>query len=111
MSTFLTNATYAKLKALLEKERSEAQAKGDLAVIAEVNKVEGLLRTGGGILRRENPYLNFTRHCILTLEKKPETLGDIQRAMKNCAGEWSKLTVGEKKRWGGRRWELYNLPA
>lgn len=111
MSTFLTDATYARLKELLNKERKEAQAKGDAATTAEINKVQRLLESGGGILRRENPYLNFTRHCILHLEKKPETLGDIQRAMKNCAGEWSKLTDEEKKRFERKAtYELYNLP-
>jgi hypothetical protein len=96
---------------LIQEEKKRAQAANDVQYLADLNKVEGLLRTGGGILRTENPYTEFIAKCVLsTSGTKPKTLGEVQRNLQACAAKWSALSEEEKKRLRKERVELYNLP-
>jgi hypothetical protein len=96
----------------VKKEKKDALRKGDIAKAADLNKIAGVIESGGGILKHENPYVVFTQECIAQRPdpKKPLTLGETQRLMKTCAQKWNKMDEKEKKRFSSGRLEAVNLP-
>jgi shikimate kinase len=109
LSNFLKNETYAEIKDIVDKKKKESLSKGELEKVSDLTKVDVLLSTGGGIMRRINPYIIFTKKCILSKEK-PKTLGRAQLNLKKCAEEWNKLSDEEKKKFSEEGYEIYNLP-
>lgn len=96
---------------LVREEQKKARERGDIPKQIELNKIQRVIETGGGIFKRENPYTNFTQSCILSeAPSKPLTLGQVQEKMKACAEKWTKLSEEEKKRFRKGRHEVVNLP-
>jgi hypothetical protein len=96
---------------LVREKQKRARERGDIQKQIELNKIEKVIETGGGILKRENPYVNFTQSCMLSeAPSKPLTLGQVQEKMKECAAKWKQLSEEEKKRLGKGRYEVVNLP-
>lgn len=108
---YVREQTRQKILGLIKEEKKTATEKGDIQTIIELNKMEKVIETGGGIFKRENPYINFMQPCLLDgAGEKSLSLGEVQKKMKACAEKWTKLSEEEKKRLGKGRYEVVNLP-
>lgn len=99
----------------LEKEKKEALIKQDIEKLTELNKLIGLLRTEGGIVKRPNPYSEFFSQCITKkLEesgKEKHELGEVQRFVSECGKEWNSLSEEEKEKYRKKGvLDIINLP-
>lgn len=111
MYPYVRERTRQEILNLVREEQKKARERGDIEKQVELNKITSVIETGGGILKRENPYVNFTQSCMLAeTPSKPLTLGDVQTKMKECADKWKHLSEEEKKRFSKGRFEVVNLP-
>lgn len=108
---YVKERTRQEILNFVREEKKAAQSQGDIPKLIDLNKIEAVINTGGGILKHENPYNNFTQSCILkAAEGKKLTLGEVQKQMRECADQWKKLTEKEKERFKTGRFEVVNLP-
>jgi hypothetical protein len=112
MYPYVKEKTRQEVLNFVREERKKAMQTGDVAKFVDLNKIEAVIKTGGGILKQENPYNNFAQACLLKAaeEKKSLTLGEIQERMRECAAQWKALPEKEKKRFSSGRLEVVNLP-
>jgi len=96
---------------LVREEQKKARGQGDIQKQIDLNKIQRVIETGGGIFKRQNPYINFTQACMLKESTEKLTLGQVQERMKQCGEQWRKLSEEEKKRFKTGRFEVANLPG
>jgi len=111
---YVRERTRQEILNLVREEQKKARGQGDIGKQIELNKIEKVIETGGGIFKRQNPYVNFTQSCMLTESEaraSPLTLGQVQQKMKECADKWKQLSEEEKKRFKTGRFEVVNLPG
>jgi len=96
---------------LVREEQKKARERGDIQRQIELNKITKVIETGGGIFKRQNPYVNFTQACMLKQSTEKLTLGQVQERMKQCGEQWKRLSEEEKKRFKTGTYEVVNLPG
>lgn len=108
---YVRERTRQEILNVVREEHKKARERGDIQKQIELNKITKVIETGGGIFKKQNPYVNFTQSCMLsTSTSKPLTLGQVQAKMKACADKWKKLSEEEKKRFRKGQFEVVNLP-
>jgi len=108
---YVRERTRQEILNLVREEQKKARERGDIPTQIELNKITKVIETGGGIFKRQNPYVNFTQACMLKETSEKLTLGQVQERMKQCSQEWKKLSEEEKKRFRTGKFEVVNLPG
>lgn len=86
-----------RVEEFLKGELEKAVERGDVEVVAEVQKARKLIDSGAKKLRRVNPYIKFMRACLVEGEKAVGKKGAIEK-MRRCSAKWRDMSQEEKKR-------------